>query len=176
MCHHVLVPLQVDACAPRARFSGTGIAACDLDTNTPGTYYLDFSILDTATTVRITRTRTVIVLKRCFPSEPRCLDQSCGGGGTCIGGELVLPVNTEPTIELTRSASQDAYGVVQISLGTAYEACAPGQVGTSFTVLELAVEEHMPFLCARTMKKASACMFSRYTSCSARSPRGWRDP
>ena len=60
------------------------------------------------------------------------MDLSCGTGGSCIGGEFELPVNTEPTIELARSASQNAYGVVQIPLGTAYEACAPGQVRAAF--------------------------------------------
>lgn len=124
----VFLLLQVDACAPRARFATAGIAACTLNTTAPGKYTLDFSILDTATNLRITRTRTLLVLTNCFVSEPRCLDLSCGTGGTCAGGEFVPTVNTAPVLELTRSASQNAYGVVLVKMGTVYEACEPGQV------------------------------------------------
>jgi hypothetical protein len=121
--------MQVDACAPRARFATVGISACNLNLSVPGTYYLDFSILDTATNIRVTRTRTVIVLPACPFSEPTCADLTCGSGGTCLGGEQKIRENSAPLLNLTRSANQDANGVVQVAMGTAYEACEPGQVG-----------------------------------------------
>ena len=118
---------QVDACKPRARFDEYGLSECAIDTTVAGEHRIEFSVEDTATGLRVRRTRALVVLPRCSPAEPRCADGTCGRGGGCVGGEFVDPPNAAPTLTLRRAARSGAGGVVLVKRGVAYAACRPGQ-------------------------------------------------
>lgn len=119
----------VDACASGYRFSSVGLAGCDLDTQTPGTYTLNFSVLDTATNEPVSVSRTVTVLPECPSGETVCIDNSCSVGGVCVAGLAAEPAaNNAPVLLQLGSDKLD----VQVPAGTSFEACASGGVASEY--------------------------------------------
>ncbi|KAK3262154.1 hypothetical protein CYMTET_28973 [Cymbomonas tetramitiformis] len=121
---------RVLACSPDGTsnlFASVGLAGCRLDTATPGSYTLWFSLANSAGATAFAK-RTVVVAAECAAGEERCLDPTqCSSQGICLA-EMETAALTEvanddpPNINLRYTAAVPT-AFVNVRQHQTYEAC-----------------------------------------------------